>query len=138
MDADGRKTFGFVRNPWDWVVSVYAYNSKRPISPLEFRRWLIDGNLMLGDDFKDRGIPPMQRRSQMYWLEGCDRIGRFENLAGDFASICKEFGITAEPLGHLNGSEPRDYREFHSQETVGFVGRFFKPEIRRFGYAFGC
>lgn len=135
MRVRNRRAFGFVRNPWDWKVSIYAYKTADD-DPERFRHWLFNESMMLKDDFKRRKIAPMQRRSQMYWLDGCYRIGRFERLAQDFEAICDRIGIARDPLPHLNGSDPRDYRGFYDGKAVDFVTRHSAAEIDLFGYRF--
>lgn len=136
FEAKGRKAFGFVRNPWDWQVSIYHYNNDDP-RPEGFRTWLLKGKTYLGDDYMTRRIQPIQKRSQMYWLAGCKRIGQFEKLSADFKKICDEFRIVAAPLPHLNGSEPRELRKFYDTETVAFVAQHSAMEIARFRYTYG-
>jgi hypothetical protein len=136
LDLNGRKAFGFVRNPWDWRVSNYCYQRENP-TPEGFREWLLRGTDYLGDDYRKRPVQPIQRRSQMYWLYGCDRIGRFENIKADFADICRELGIAAEPLPHLNKTARPHYTEFYDAETLDFMRCHGSTVIDLFGYRYG-
>ncbi len=135
-----RFAFGFVRNPWDRLVSAYSWYCQRDMPPhrLEsqalarehgFKWWLTEWQATP----RDQGL---NFRSQMYWLEGCDKIGLFENLRSDFESICAELAIKARKLPHINASKHDHYSTFYDDETVKVVSRLYSPEISKFGYEF--
>lgn len=155
----GRFAFGFVRNPWDRMVSTYAFLGEKTVKRGEdpaypariramgFRRWLLEDRFFQPQDalWQAPGLEPIQSRSQMFWLEGCDFIGRVETLERDMALI--EARITRprgwrERLGlalampHRNRSSRAPYRDYYDDDTRAFVARAFAPEIARFGYRF--
>ena len=66
-----------------------------------------------------------------------DFVGRFENLADDFAEACRRIGVEVEPLQHLNPSQRSDYRGYFSADTAELVARHWAAEIEAFGYRFG-
>lgn len=147
VDLNGRRCFGFVRNPWDWMYSIYRSISRetgqdqanrRHLAAMGFKAWLTGEAFFLKDDLKLDGLHPMQRRSQMYWLGLCEMIGRFERIEDDFAEIVTALGIHAKPLQHLNAAAPDDYRAHYDNESVAFVAMHSAPEIHRFGYRFGA
>jgi len=129
-------SFAFVRNPWDWRVSLYKYimKSKRHrkhefVKGLgsfeEYVRWSCRNRARLQKDF--------------VCSEGgdvlVDFIGRYENLEHDFGTVCSRIGISAS-LPRLNVSNRRPYREFYSDETRDLVKRAYEPDIEFFGYEF--
>ena len=129
-------TFAFVRNPWDWQVSLYNFVLKDPghrqhqfIKSMsnfdEYIRWRCAEEVRLQKDF--------------IFLAGdkqaVDFIGRYENLDGDFAAICKRIGITAT-LPWLNVSRTKPYQEYYTPETIDLVRKAFAPDIALFGYNF--
>ncbi len=133
-----RKAFGFVRNPWDRLVSAYSYYCQREMPPHRieqqalarkhgFKWWLTEWQ----PTPKDQAV---SFRSQMWWLDGCDRIGMFEYLKRDFEIICAEFGIKANKLPHINASKHEHYSTFYDSETIAIVGSLYAPEIERFEY----
>lgn len=141
-------SFGFVRNPWDRMISLFYFltrgsmsrhskEGRRYLRAIGFRRWLLD-NVPENGGFQ-KGIPDgatMQTLSQMWWLEGCDRIGRFENLEGDLRAIGRDLGFYVRDLPHLNRSPRGNYRRYYDAETRAFVAEHFAPEIEQFGYEF--
>ncbi|GAB4383929.1 sulfotransferase family 2 domain-containing protein [Albidovulum sp.] len=155
----GRYAFGFVRNPWDRMVSVYAFICTKRIKRGEsaeyqrlaramgFERWLMEDAFFIHQDaaLQVPDLPPIQRRSQMFWLEGCDFIGRVERLAADFAQIAEKIALKPTwrqrlglcgPVPHRNRSPRADYRTYYSDRSAEFVATHFAPEIERFGYRF--
>ena len=101
MPKGDKSAFGFVRNPWDRMVSLYSYLSQKMMRPQEmayqcrvadkgFKWWLLEDEYFI--ERVAPGLLPLQRRSQMWWLDGCDFIGRFENIDDDFLWACHAFG----------------------------------------------
>lgn len=154
-----RFAFGFVRNPWDRMVSVYAFMCSKAAKKNEipgyqqamremgFKRWLIEDAFFAHDDrlWGGPALEPIQRRSQMFWLDGCDFIGQVESLETDFQLVAERIGLRKhwrERLGfrsavpHRNRSRHDGYRGYYDSESATFVARHFAPEIERFRYHF--
>ena len=145
-------SFGFVRNPWDRLVSYYSYLCQRPnegkdnysrkqVKSLGFNKWLINSRMLLfGDDHPDVNINKMksvQARSQMWWLEGCDFIGQFENLNEDLKQAAYWGGFEIKnPLKNLNLTKHNHYTQYYDQNSVNFVKKYFEEDIDRFGYKY--
>lgn len=154
-----RFAFGFVRNPWARMVSVYAFMCNKPVRRNEdpeyqkamrrmgFETWLMEDAFFAYDDrlWKTDDLAPSQRRSQMFWVDGCEFIGKVETLDADFAHVAESIGLKPrwrERFGqtrgvpHKNKSQHKDYRSYYSDDAAAFVARHFAPEIERFGYGF--
>jgi len=126
--------FGFVRNPWDWQVSLYTYMLKnknhfqhkliKKMNFEEYIQWRVDKDLRFQKDF-------------FFDVKGnklVDFIGKFENLNNDFKIICVKIGVDAT-LPHLNKSRTDpDYLSYYSQETIDLVYDAFKDDIKTFKY----
>ena len=128
--------FAFVRNPWDWQVSLYHFalgsnthfqhqliKSMRNFD--EYIEWRVSKDRKLQKDFvtDENGNLIM------------DFIGRYERLEEDFEHICKVLSITTA-LPHLNKSLRGDYRRYYNPRTRGLVAKYFKEDIELFGYTF--
>lgn len=140
---DDRFSFGFVRNPWDRVVSHYHYRVKTNQTGLgertvPFEEWVIRAYGERDPAYYDR---PQMFMPQYRWLgdqEGrqlVDFVGRFERLHEDFAEVCRRIGVEAS-LPHLKKSVRRDFRELYSAETRDLIARRFEGDIERYGYEF--
>ena len=142
-----RVSFAFVRNPWARMVSLYRHLCQRLPMPYEtynpeamremgFKAWLNEP-LWLGPDRIYQKLPPMQKRPQMWWAEGCSFIGRVENLEQDFAEACRLAKIRSpNRLPRLNKTHGGDWRAEYDIATVDFVGYYFAKDIQKFGYQF--
>ncbi len=145
VERRGRFAFGFVRNPWARMVSLYRFHCQKPplISgnysrddtiQMGFKAWLMTDLFYMKED-PDHDMPPLQLRPQLWWLEGADFIGRFENIEADFARAVELAGaVGALPLGHINATEGGDWRDEYDAESRAFVAKHFAPDIERFGY----
>ena len=66
-----------------------------------------------------------------------DYVGRFENLARDFAAIADRIGLEGR-LDHLNendGQSRTDFRRLYTEEAYHLVGELWATDIEAFGYA---
>jgi len=122
-------SFGFTRNPWDRMVSLYHYQN--PDNKIHFKDWI------------DKPQPEYLSRETSAYL--CDKnnnktvkfIGRFESLKQDFNEICQKLQIKDQHLIKKNvSSRDRDYRKYYSNETAEIVRNRFKRDIENFGYKF--
>lgn len=145
VDRTGMFKFGFTRNPWDRMVSLYHFRSQKDNQNNKFdqqrlRDWGFEKCLLTGV----LGInnPPWDRpelnmtNDAMTWLEGCDYIGRFETLQKDFDVICQRIGLGKIELPHTNSSNRGNYRDYYTQEMVDYVAEHHKRTIEQFGYRF--
>jgi hypothetical protein len=127
--------FGFVRNPWDWQVSLYHFmkqnkhhhqhNLIQKMTFDEYIEWRVKDDLHLQKEF-------------FYENDTCivDFIGKIENIEDDFQLICNKIGVK-EKLPHSNKSKRnKDYRKYYNQHTKDLISRYFKEDIELFKYRF--
>lgn len=134
---DGYFKFAFVRNPWDWQVSLYHFMLKetghhqhalaRSFGSFDaYLRWRVESDLHLQEAF----VTDAEGRLIV------DHVGHMETLAADFAHICARVGIPPISVPHVNRSRHRDYRSYYSDASRELVAQAFKADIERFGYTF--
>ena len=127
--------FTFVRNPWDWQVSLYHYILEHPEN---------QGHAETKEMGSFRNFV-FSREKLSFTQTSClvdengnllvDFVGKFENLDEDFRSICQKVGISAR-LPHINKSKRTDYRDYYDAETREVTARLYAEDIERFGYTF--
>jgi hypothetical protein len=130
--------FGFVRNPWDRVVSLYERNEglqlKDKMSFEQFVDWIQYSSSTC--------IHPCPHRYQLDWFVDphgnllADFIGRFERLEEDWTFVAQKLGVTQQ-LPH-RGANPRarHYTEYYDARTREVIANKFRIDIERFGYEF--
>ncbi|OHB78464.1 MAG: hypothetical protein A2W31_00060 [Planctomycetes bacterium RBG_16_64_10] len=139
-----RFTFTVVRNPWAKVVSHYGYRLKRDKlcrdgDRLGFADWV---RLAYGQNDPRYYDVPKMFMPQVDWITDdhgamlVDFVGRFEDLEGSFAEICRRLGVVAT-LPHLKRTDHGPYQEYYTPEARGIVARWFARDIEQFGYGFG-
>jgi len=133
--------FGFVRNPWDRVVSLYLRKEGIQMSDKmsfpEFVHWI--------ENSSDTCIHPSPHKNQLDWFLdknqqiAVDFIGKFENLNEDWKHISKHLGINA-PLPHANQNpaKKKHYTEYYTDELRDIIAEKFHKDIEYFGYSFGA
>lgn len=124
--------FAFVRNPFDWQVSLYEYVRQTPHHHLhdfymkmsfeEFIAWRCSEDRVLQRDFVQEDGKTI-----------VDFIGRFENLEDDFREALSRVGLRAE-LTHINQSRRTNYRSYYNDQTRALVSKAFAEDFELFGY----
>ena len=149
---DGYFKFSVVRNPWDWVVSNYAYNRglhQCYVAGTRYEHRRTPGQIP--DWAKDMAFEPWLR----WWLDEfkptqlalltdatgallVDEVCRFETLREDLKRICLRLGLTPEARPSDTRSKDRsaDYREYYSERSRQWVAEQFRRECERYGYSF--
>ena len=129
-------SFAFIRNPWDWQVSLYSYMRRKASHPQhnivknlesfeDYIHWRCEEDVHFQKDF-------------IYSMDGkllVNFIGRFEFIDRDFNEICKKIGISAV-LPKINVSNTTPYQEFYNVETKQMIQKTFEPDISLFKYTF--
>jgi hypothetical protein len=134
---DSYYKFGFVRNPWDWQISLYRYMLKRPNHAQheiakgfkdfkEYLDWRVHEDLNLQKEF-------------FFSEDGenlTDFIGKMETLNSDFDKICKQINVNAS-LSHLNPSRKKDdpISNYYDEDDVQLIAEAFAEDIKLFDYA---
>jgi hypothetical protein len=129
--------FGFVRNPWDWQVSLYNFGRKDKSHYQhdlfcsfknfeEYLDWRVHNDLKLQKNFL------VNEEGELL----LDFVGRFENLQQDFNKICKEVNVPQVNLPLLNKSNNKRYQEFYDSKTIKLVGDAFKEDIEFSNYSY--
>ena len=126
--------FTFVRNPWDSVVSQWAWKLK-----------------LAGVSFEDYVDHAFRKPRRHHWSvplrkwfakpddgnkESIDFVGRFENLQEDFNTVCDTIGVQRTTLPKKNKSEHKPYWEYYNERTKVMVERRYSWVVNRFGYKF--
>ncbi len=132
--------FGFVRNPWDRVVSLYFRKEGIKMSGRitfdEFVKWIQNSS--------DTSIHTSVHKYQLDWFTDengkviVDFIGKFENLKADYNFVMRKLGIDKE-LPHANNgnSNKMHYTEYYSTKTRDIIAKKFKVDIEYFEYEYG-
>lgn len=150
-------TFSFVRNPWDRLLSCFLskVHPDRMDDPLlhngvepEFSKYadLFHGRMSFAEFVQTTVSIPDEEAdihfgSQYLYVTDpsgqllVNFLGRFENIADDFAKVCKHIGLSAG-LPHLLRTEHDHYRSYYTVQTQHLVAKRWSRDIELFGYRF--
>lgn len=130
--------FTVVRNPWDRLVSEYAWISKG-----DGRVWA-RGPIGAFEEFvrsrdyervRRHGLPQVEFIVGVDGHIGLDDVFRFEDLPGAWEEIRGRLGLRP-PLEHRMRSERGAYRDFYTPETREIVAQVYRRDIEAFEVAF--
>jgi Sulfotransferase family len=133
---DSAFKFGFVRNPWDWQVSLYHFVVGTPEHPQhdllkslhsfkEYVEYLVQQPKVLQRDYLSDSKGNLL----------VDFVGRYESLAADFRHVCRTLRVKASLPWH-NTSRHVDYRSYYDDRTRSLIEDYFAEDIETFGYTF--
>lgn len=129
--------FAFVRNPYDRFVSYCAFMGRKgnqfEAAPLEFMKYIV------------KQAQPMDHvlyRPQHEFITNADGrpmidfVGRTEDMQGSYDAICQRLGIATEPLGKVNSTQHRSYREYYDLDLFNRVTEVYARDLELFNYEF--
>lgn len=125
--------FGFVRNPFDWVVSfAYRYN----MSPDTLVSYLETNPMYYAHCHSG---PRWGQKIPFYnILEGVDFVGKFENLEKDYKYLQEKFNLPPmleEKIKVTEGRKP-NYQYYYDDSLYERVAKIFKKDIEKYEYSF--
>ncbi|MFQ5509850.1 MAG: sulfotransferase family 2 domain-containing protein [Leptospirillia bacterium] len=129
--------FAFVRNPWDWQVSLYHYALDNPthfqhelmkqLGSFEgYLRWRVEEEMRTQKDF----VTDETGRLIV------DYIGRLETLSDDFSHVLRTLGLKQVRLPQINRSSHKPYQDYYTDTGRELVAQAFGEDIEMFGYDF--
>jgi len=154
--------FGFVRNPWDRLVSIYCYckNTRLDVCGklLQYCVSKYGGNsfsefinlvehIVNHDSFFDSGLPidwKLFLQPQYYWLHDGDEllvdfVGRYERLHGDYNKVCDHIGLQDKRnrLSRIGYTKNRfQYRGYYNTALANKVKSIYLVDCEAFAYKF--
>ncbi len=127
----------FVRNPWDYVTSCYAWLRFYRKIPHEFNDWVKRGFL----DTPEREMNIFMKPNQSDWITDengeiiVDFVGRFENMRQDFKKICRKVGVRKK-LPHINRFKRAHYSTVYDDEARDIVADWYRRDVELLKYTF--
>lgn len=153
---DAQKTrdffkFGFVRNPWDRLLSAYSFLMQGGITgrDKQFTKAYLarhaDFNifvLALADpQYRTVVMRYDHFRPQCHWLcmsrgkgHAMDFLGRFETMQADLARLSEILGIELDGGRRILPSVHIPFHEAYTTETWRIVSKIYAEDIQSFGY----
>jgi hypothetical protein len=146
--------FTVVRNPWDWVVSNYAYNRGLHRCYVIGTRYEVEGRTpgripgwakdMAFDEWLPWWLDTFNPSQLALFTDDAgkllvDEVYRFENLEQALKTLCRRLKVdfALRPFDTRSTQRHADYREHYAPETRERVARHFEREIELFKYSFG-
>jgi len=132
-------TFSFVRNPWDWQVSLYHYMLK----DVGHKQHRLIKSMNSFDEYIDWRVNKDCKPQYTFLSEKGDSeseitldfIGKFESLTLDFEFIKQQTGVEGN-LPHDNKSKRTHYKDYFTDNSRKLIEDAYKIDIDYFGYSF--
>ncbi|WP_158569382.1 sulfotransferase family 2 domain-containing protein [Pseudotabrizicola alkalilacus] len=142
-------SFTSVRNPWDWLISLYEFN--RGMQRVYLKN---TGHVAVGAEIPDELKDTPFDEWLIWWTETfratqskliCDpdgqllvqRILAYESIRDDFSSLISQLNLPQRNLPWFHKRDKKGPRgHYFSPRLRGFVEKNFSEDIERFGYAF--
>jgi len=136
-------SFGFVRNPFELLVSWHQYHKqhqKQEVYNKAFLNWVFEGcpHHWTPDFLKSRGIThPLNQHEYLCDSEGkiiVDFVGRFETLQKDFSFVCQKIGFNSSNVPYKNNSQHNSWESYYTPKAIAFVQNKFKKDFQIFNF----
>jgi len=145
--------FVFVRNPYSWAVSRWAYNRRKNSTAIEFIKaansdaresfysWLKSFNTSYYIPHVEESIiePGGWMSSYVFSRAGkkeVDFVGRFENLIPDFYKVCKRLSLNVQ-FPHINGLPwKKHYSMYYNDAARALATEMFALDLTKLNYTF--
>ncbi|MFK5978683.1 MAG: sulfotransferase family 2 domain-containing protein [Rhizobiaceae bacterium] len=124
-------SFAVVRNPYTRAISYFEYLRQNPKHPqnrvvrnMSFEKYLIWGG------------QKAKQSKHLCDLSGnllVDRVLRFENMAEEFQSICRDIGVSVE-LPRINISAQMSLTEYLTPEACELIEQIYTQDFELFKY----
>jgi len=129
--------FAFVRNPWDFELSLYHFNMTHPEFPAHQRVKAFKNfeDFVLG--YTGEAAPRGVQKRYIADEDGAvlvDFVGRFENLASDLEKIGTRIG-TDLTIEHHNRTDHAPWQDCYTREMFERVRGRAQVDIESFGYS---
>lgn len=140
--------FSIARNPWDRMVSLFAWLTRNDPSNRPHKRFYhrlgfpfdeMRATRRLFSEFVQRNA---ETNDRFYVIDGelcVDFVIRYESLSEDVDAVCHRVGIPQPKLPRLkSGIRPGTYHysKYYDEETKTLVADLHQNDIRLFGYEF--
>jgi len=132
-DYDKFFKFTFVRNPFDWQVSMYFFMKEQKnhfqhdiINKLNFDEYI---DWRVNEDFQLQKSFVVNENNELI----VDYIGKLENIQKDFNYIQDRLNIQTN-LPHVNKSKHKPYYEYFNKKTSNIIIEAFEEDFDFFGY----
>jgi len=119
--------FTFIRNPFEWLFSLWSKGGRRR-NNLSFEKWILNPTLA---PHENQSILKLESQ-----LQEMNFIGRFENLQKDFDTICDTIKVQKKTLPHLCKFTKQDHRLFYNKRSQKNVEDLFSKYMEYFDYSF--
>lgn len=136
--------FGFIRNPWDRVISFWHNKILNKKDPSYFERKEYGKLETLDALLEFLEMQDLSSCNAHYrWqsanidLNEVNFIGRLENFERDLQRVLFELGFPHQSIPHRNVSKSRKpYQEYYNLDQRKKVAELYEKDIQLFGYTF--
>jgi hypothetical protein len=128
--------FAFVRNPWDWHVSLFHYMKQttthfqhhiiKHMSFEDYCYWRFNNDPIIQTDF-------LIDEENKYLL---DYIGKVEDIFYEINYISKKIGVDLNLSWENKSIRDRNYRNYYNERLKKIIGDLSEPDIINFKYEF--
>lgn len=132
--------FGFVRNPWERLVSWYSLLYKnQPLPFLDEKRRFESFLKSFPQEIEN---DPYFHLNQLDYFPDPENSShevqfcRYENFQEEIINMYSKLGVEKPHFDHVNGTQKKPYQDYYTNKTRKFVEENCKRDIEFFDYSF--
>ena len=134
-------TFGFVRNPWDRLLSWYSRLYEPADTKIGIKETRRDFEAFLIGLAKNDHDDAFHMNQLDYFTDKngkphFDKIGRFESFETDVIDIFETLGHDIHRIPKLNVTSEKRYQDYYTDVAQKTISEACRGDIAQFGYQF--
>jgi hypothetical protein len=129
--------FSFVRNPYQWLTSLYEYILENTSHYLHqetvakesfaaFAKWMAKHETH--HHSQSKLLTDEQGKLMV------DFLGKYESLQTDLDAVCKQVGLPPRPIQYQNKTKREKKANYYDAELADFVYQAYEQDFILFGY----
>lgn len=132
--------FGFVRNPWERMLSWYSLINKHDMRSIAEKKK--DFENFLENNLAFKLLDNSFHYNQLDYFTNANnemlgsKMFRYEHFENELKELFKLLAIAETDIPVINDTSPKNYRDYYTEKSIALINEKCKKDIDYFGYRF--
>ena len=132
--------FGFVRNPWDRMLSWYSFLNQHSPKSIDEERKRFE-HFLKEVIIQSKNDPSFHLNQLDYFpdseqVENPIQLFFYENFEEEVQRMFAQFGLNLDKVERVNGTQTKNYRDYYTEKSKRMIQESCEKDIAYFKYQF--